>query len=82
MLEAVSGNAEPKNIEGDLFHVFEAHKNGGGHFVTRDKRLLKRSGMIGELLQIEVLTPDDFVEKIAQAKARQVEFDRARGRDA
>jgi len=28
LLQEVTGNAQPKNIERDLFHVFEAHKNG------------------------------------------------------
>jgi predicted nucleic acid-binding protein len=76
LLAEVTGDSEPKNIARDLFHVFEAQKNGGGHFVTRDKRLLKRSEAIAGLLNIEVVTPEDFVGKVRRAKERGREFAR------
>lgn len=74
LLAEVSGDSDPKNIARDLFHVFEAQKNGGGHFITRDKRLLKRSEAIAELLSIEVVTPEQFVAKVRRAKEREREF--------
>jgi predicted nucleic acid-binding protein len=76
LLAEVTGDSQPKNIARDLFHVFEAQKNGGGHFVTRDKRLLKRSDAIEALLHIEVLTPEDFVNKVREAQEREREFAR------
>jgi len=74
LLAEVTGDSEPKNIARDLFHVFEAQKNGGGHFITRDRRLLKRSDAIAGLLNIEVMTPESFVSKVREAKERQLEF--------
>lgn len=76
LLAEVTGDSDPKNIARDLFHVFEAQKNGGGHFVTRDKRLLKRSEAIERLLSIEVVTPENFVGKVRRAKEREREFAR------
>ena len=74
LLAEITGDSEPKNIARDLFHVFEAQKNGGGHFITRDKRLLKRSDAIADLLNIEVMTPESFVSKVREAKERELEF--------
>lgn len=76
LLAVVTGDSKPENIARDLFHVFEAQKNGGGHFITRDKRLLKRRDAIADLLGVEVLTPEAFVAKIREAQARSEEFDR------
>ncbi|MFN3078111.1 MAG: hypothetical protein ABT940_14815, partial [Alphaproteobacteria bacterium] len=59
-IKAVKGNAEEKNIAPDLCHVFEAAKYGG-YFITRDKRLLARSGAIASVLQIDVVTPTKWV---------------------
>jgi hypothetical protein len=75
LLAHVTGDSKPENIARDLFHVFEAQKNGGGHFITRDKRLLKRSEAIAELLGVEVLAPEDFVAKVLKAIARKEEFE-------
>lgn len=74
LLTEATGDSESKNIARDLFHVFEARKNGGGHFITRDKRLLKRSDAIADLLNIEVMTPESFVSKFREAKEREFEF--------
>lgn len=67
LVESVRGDAEERNIAPDLFHVWEAANNGGGYFISRDKRLLARSGAIAELLQIEVVTPAEFLDRIAMA---------------
>jgi len=45
-INAVRGNAAPENIDADLRHVWEAAKYGGRYFITLDKRLLRRAGMI------------------------------------
>lgn len=76
LVAEVTGNSKPENIAKDLFHVFEAQKNGGGHFVTRDKRLLKRANEIAKLLNIEVITPESFVAKVREAQEREREFAR------
>jgi len=76
LLAEVTGDSEPKNIARDLFHVFEAQKNGAGHFITRDKRLLKRSDAIADLLHIEVMTPESFVIKVREVMERELEFQR------
>lgn len=67
LVDSVRGNAEERNIAPDLFHVWEAAKNGGGYFISRDKRLLARNRAIAELLQIEVVTPTEFLNRIAMA---------------
>jgi len=75
LLADASGDAEPANIARDLFHVFESAKYGGGHFVTRDKRLLKRIDAISELLQLELATPETFLEKVEMARQRKRQFE-------
>lgn len=76
LVEEVIGEAQAKNIARDLFHVFEASKYGGGHFITLDKRLLKRADTIAQALQIEVLTPESFLQKVHIAKRRNAELAR------
>ena len=73
LVAAVKGNAEEKNIAPDLFHVCEAAKYGG-YFITRDKRLLARSGAIASILQIDVVTPTEFLERVAEARRRAAKF--------
>ncbi len=70
LVDSVRGDAEERNIAPDLFHVWEAAKNGGGYFISRNKRLLARSSAIAELLQIEVVTPAEFLDQIAMAHSR------------
>ena len=48
----------------------------GGHFITRDKRLLKRGDAIADVLGVEVLTPEAFVAKVREAQARSEESER------
>lgn len=76
LLAEARGDADPKNIDRDLFHVFEAAKYGGGHFITRDKGLLKRAEAIASQLGIEVVTPKAFVEQVQLAREREAEFAR------
>lgn len=68
LLQRARGNAKLKNIAADLSHVAEAAKYGG-YFITMDERLLKRAAVISEVFDnIEVVTPNRFVEKVAEAK--------------
>jgi len=60
---AAKGNAKGENIAADLFHVCEAAKYGG-YFITRDKRLRARAGVVANMLQIDVVTPSQFLERI------------------
>ena len=73
LVDAVRGDAQEQNIEPDLFHVWEAAKNGGGHFITRDKRLLARGVAIADRLQIEVVTPSDFLARLVEARQREID---------
>lgn len=67
LLKLAKGNAELKNIAADLLHVAEAAKYGG-YFITLDERLLKRAAVISDVIGIEVVTPERFIERVAEAK--------------
>ena len=73
-VEMNRGNAKPENIDADLLHVWESAKNGGGHFITRDKRLIARASGIAKLLQIEVIDPIAFLERLVEARKRSADF--------
>lgn len=75
LVDRVKGDAEEKNIAPDLFHVYEAAKYGG-YFVTRDKRLLARGAAIASILEVEVVTPSTFLDRVAQARRRDAGFKR------
>ena len=66
-LQIAKGNANLKNIAADLFHVAEAAKYGG-YFITLDKRLLKRAATIYDVMGIEVITPESFLERLVEAQ--------------
>ena len=57
----VRGNARPGKHDMDAFHVVEAAKHGGGYFVTRDHRLLRKAVELEDMLHIKVVTPSDFM---------------------
>jgi hypothetical protein len=59
----VRGNAEPEQHARDAFHLVEAAKYGGRHFITNDKRLLKKASQIWTELLLRVLTAQEFVEE-------------------
>ncbi|HEY4341606.1 MAG TPA: hypothetical protein VGM97_16795, partial [Steroidobacteraceae bacterium] len=46
---------------GDSFHLVEAAKYAGRHFITNDGRLLKKAPDIWSALQIRVISPVEFV---------------------
>ena len=67
----IRGNARPGQHDKDAFHLFESAKYGGRHFITNDKRLLKKAGEVWALLQIKVLKPSDFLKAyISHTKKR------------
>jgi predicted nucleic acid-binding protein len=57
----IQGNAQPGKHARDAFHLVESAKNGGRHFITEDKRLLRLAPAIWKELLIQVLTPQEFV---------------------
>jgi len=59
--ELIRGNAKSEQHASDAFHLVEAAKYGGRHFITRDKRLLKKAPEIWRALQIWVLSPTEFI---------------------
>lgn len=70
LISEARGNSQRKNVERDLHHIFETGKYGGGHFVTRDDWLLRNAVCIRDLAQVEVVTPEQFVEKVEMAFKR------------
>jgi hypothetical protein len=60
--DLVQGNAQPGQHAHDAFHVVESAKNGGRHFITNDKRLLKKAPEIWKALMIRVLTASEFIK--------------------
>ena len=67
LVDVAKGDAKEENIAPDLFHVCEAAKYGG-YFITRDKRLLARSHIVADILQIEIVTPSEFLERVAMGR--------------
>jgi hypothetical protein len=63
LIKEAQGNSQRKNVDRDLHHIFETGRCGGGHFVTRDAWLLRNAERIWSLAQVEVVTPEQFVEK-------------------
>ena len=59
--EMVQGDAEPGRHYSDAYHVVESAKYGGGYFVTRDRRPLRKSTELETILQIKVVSPSDFM---------------------
>jgi hypothetical protein len=59
----LTGNGEPKNVEADARHIFEAQKYGS-YFVTTDKRLLSRTDAIRAECGVEILRPSTFLARV------------------
>jgi len=57
------GNAAPGKHDADAFHVVEAAKYGGRHFITNDTRILRKKAEISELTGIDVVTPTEFLAR-------------------
>jgi hypothetical protein len=62
LLELIQGNAKPGKHDRDVYHLFEAEKYGGGYFITKDNRLLKKSAEVEHLLRsLRIVSPSDFM---------------------
>ncbi len=59
----IQGNAKSGKHDSDAFHLVEAHKYGGRHFITNDTRLLSMASQIWTELQLRVLTPQEFIDE-------------------
>ncbi len=70
VLRIIQGDAKTGKHDRDAFHLFESQKYGCGHFVTNDKRLLAKAPEIGNLLNMEIVTPSGFLEKYREAEAK------------
>lgn len=62
----IQGNAKPGKHNADAFHLVESAKYGGGYFLTNDTRLLRKASEVAELLQIQILTPTEFLSILAE----------------
>jgi hypothetical protein len=57
--DLIQGNAKPGQHDRDAFHLVESAKYGR-HFITNDRRLLRKAEEIWEMLHLKVLKPSDF----------------------
>jgi predicted nucleic acid-binding protein len=63
ILRIIQGNANPGKHDRDVMHLFEAHKYGGGYFITKDKRLLDKREEVERLLpSLRIVSPRDFIQ--------------------
>jgi len=58
--DLIRGNARPGQHDRDAFHLVESAKYGR-HFITNDRRLLKKADEIWDMLQLKVLKPTEFL---------------------
>jgi predicted nucleic acid-binding protein len=56
----IRGNAKSGQHDTDAYHLVESAKYGR-HFITNDKRLLKKAPEIWAILHLKVLTPTEFL---------------------
>jgi hypothetical protein len=56
----IQGNSKPGQHDRDAFHLVESAKYGR-HFITNDRRLLKKADDIWRMLQLKVLKPSEWL---------------------
>jgi predicted nucleic acid-binding protein len=67
----IQGNATPGQHDKDAFRLVESAKYGGRHFITNDRRLLKKADEIWDALYLKVLKPSEFLAAyLTHAKMR------------
>ena len=66
----LQGNSKPGRHHQDADHLFWSQRYGGRHFITHDRRLLKKAEEIFEALTIKVLQPGDFLEALEPHRKR------------
>jgi hypothetical protein len=57
----LKGNCIDDKHKKDALHVYESSRNSGRYFITKDKRILKKSHELKELLSIKIVKPSDFL---------------------
>lgn len=63
LLILIQGNAKPGKHDRDVFHLFEAEKYGGGYFITKDGRLLRKGREVEDLLtSLRIVSPSEFMK--------------------
>lgn len=59
----IIGNAKKQNHISDADHIFDLYRNGGGYFVTTDRRLLGLSRQLFNEYFVTTITPYEY-EKV------------------
>ena len=73
ILKLIQGNAKPGKHDRDVSHLFEAQKHGGGYFITKDVRLLRKNREVENLLtSLRVVRPSEFMEYFRSGGAKDV----------
>lgn len=67
--DLLRGKAQPGKHAKDAFHVVEASKYGS-YFVTRDERIIKNRDEIRKRLGLDVVTPEEFLDRYRDAERR------------
>ncbi len=59
----IQGNARAGKHDRDVYHLFEAEEYGGGYFITKDDRLLRKSEEVERLLSsLRIVSPSTFMK--------------------
>lgn len=70
LMALIQGNAKAGQHDRDVYHLFEADKYGGGYFITKDGRLLKKSAEVGRLLgSLYIVSPSTFMNHVSSGEA-------------
>lgn len=60
--QLIQGAANPGKHDADAMHLFEAYKYGGGYFITKDVRLLKKASEVESMLtSLRIVRPSEFM---------------------
>ena len=63
ILKMIQGDAKPGRHDRDIMHLFEAEKYGGGYFITKDIRVLKKAREVERMLtSLRVVQPSEFMQ--------------------
>jgi len=70
LLRLFQGNAKSGKHDRDVFHLFEAEKYGGGYFITKDCRLLRKCKEVESLfISLCIVCPSEFVKYLRSGGA-------------
>ena len=65
ILDLLTGNGNPKKMEQDANHIFEAHKYGG-YFVTTDERIISKRNGLKDICNAQIVKPCELVAIIKE----------------